>query len=148
MLAQVYLVNSGCIESAHRAEDGRLLPVRRYEQGHVFGASGLFSAGVGDDTRRDAAHALEPTVLRCVSHSELRELMRTDPLLLQGLMRASSLQHGDAKAEVLQRARPVDSRHWPPLAAPGRPWPPLAAPGRPCTGCRRKPRPAAWRRPQ
>ena len=96
---KVFLVNSGCVESAYRAEDGRLLPARRYQQGEVFGVSGLFS---GDDTRRDAAHALEPTVLRCVSHTELRQLMRNDALLLQGLMRASS-QHSDAKAEVVQK---------------------------------------------
>ena len=75
--------------------------MRRYQQGEVFGVSGLFS---GDEMRRDAAHALEPTVLRCVSHGELRQLMRNDALLLQGPLRASSQHPGDGKAEVVQRS--------------------------------------------
>ena len=75
--------------------------MRRYQQGEVFGVSGLFS---GDETRRDAAHALEPSVLRCVSHSELRQLMSNDALLLQGLLRASSAHPVDGKAEVVQKS--------------------------------------------
>ena len=104
---KVFIVESGCVQTAYQAADGRLLPARVYRKGEVFGASGLFTPG--SDTRRDTAHALEPTVLRSVSHTELRELMRSDQLLLQGLMRASS-QGGDGKGEVLQRTQPSAER--------------------------------------
>ena len=84
---QLFLVDSGCIETSYQADDGRLLPVRRYARGEIFGASGLLS---GDDSRRDTAIAVEPSVVRAVPHSRMRQLMRQDHLLLEGLKRASS----------------------------------------------------------
>ena len=84
---QLFLVDSGCIEILYQADDGRLLPVRRYAKGEIFGASGLLA---GDDSRRDTAVAVEPTVVRGVAHSRMRQLMRQDHLLLEGLERASS----------------------------------------------------------
>ena len=84
---RLFIVDSGCIETAYKAQDGRLLPVRQYRAGDIFGASGLLS---GDDIRRDSALAVEPSLVRGVSHARMRQLMRQDSLLLEGLMRASS----------------------------------------------------------
>ena len=63
------------------------MPVRRHATGEIFGASGLLS---GDDSRRDTAVAVVPSVVRGVPHSRMRQLMRQDHLLLEGLTRASS----------------------------------------------------------
>ena len=87
-----FLVDAGKVQMSYTAEDGRLLPTRVHARGAVFGASGLLDGAEGADgaPRRNTAVALEETTLKVVPHASFKKLMVANPLIQEGLRRASN----------------------------------------------------------
>ena len=86
------MVDAGKVQMSYTAEDGRLLPTRVHARGAVFGASGLLDGAEGADgaPRRNTAVALEETTLKVVPHASFKKLMVANPLIQEGLRRASN----------------------------------------------------------
>ena len=94
-----FLVDSGTVQMGFVTADGRLLPVRQYPAGSMFGASGLLAA-TGDNVRRCTATAIEPTVLRAVPHARFQVNLPALP------PRAPPDGHSRARAGGSRRATP------------------------------------------
>ena len=66
------------------------IPVRRYQPGDCFGASGILP---GDNFRRNTATAIGEVTLKAIPHSHFRVMLRDDKFLKAGLQANDVLYH-------------------------------------------------------
>jgi CRP-like cAMP-binding protein len=90
-----YLVESGAVQMSlmpaidfgeadgtGSGEDLEPIPVRQYQPGDCFGASGLLP---GDNVRRNTATAIGEVTLKAIPHNHFRVMLRDDKFLKAGI---------------------------------------------------------------